>query len=91
MEGERSFFDDELPEIGRNIQQGFFETQKKVNSWITTFKKKIDGEEDESRSVDDWAAWRPREIIMGRLKPRTRGGASPSINGESVRADSVTV
>lgn len=46
-DNERSFFDDELPEIGRNIQQGFLETQKRVNSWITTFKKKIDGEEDE--------------------------------------------
>lgn len=47
-ERERNFFDDDLPEIGKNIQQGFFETQKKVNSWITNFKKKLDGEpEDE--------------------------------------------
>lgn len=44
---ERSFFDDDLPEIGKNIQQGFLETQKRVNSWITQFKKKIDGEEEE--------------------------------------------
>ena len=44
---ERNFFDDDLPEIGRNIQQGFFDTQKKVNSWITNFKKRIDGEESE--------------------------------------------
>lgn len=44
---ERNFFDDELPEIGRNIQQGFFETQKRVNSWITNFKKKIDGEDED--------------------------------------------
>ena len=47
QEQERNFFDDELPEIGRNIQQGFFETQKKVNSWITNFKKKIDGSDEE--------------------------------------------
>ena len=46
-ESERNFFDDDLPEIGRNIQQGFFETQKRVNSWITNFKKKIDGEDEE--------------------------------------------
>lgn len=46
-ERERSFFDDELPEIGRNIQQGFMETQKRVNSWINTFKKKIDGDDDD--------------------------------------------
>lgn len=50
-EHERSFFDDELPEIGRNIQQGFLETQKKVNSWITTFKKKIDGEDDDEEDL----------------------------------------
>ncbi|EME49322.1 hypothetical protein DOTSEDRAFT_68186 [Dothistroma septosporum NZE10] len=46
-ERERSFFDDDLPEIGKNIQQGFLETQKRVNSWITQFKKKIDGEDEE--------------------------------------------
>lgn len=42
---EHSFFDDDLPEIGRNIQRGFAETQKQVNSWITTFKKRIDGDD----------------------------------------------
>jgi len=46
-ENERNFFDDELPEIGRNIQQGFMETQKKVNSWFTNFKKRIDGEDED--------------------------------------------
>jgi hypothetical protein len=61
---ERSFFDDDLPEIGRNIQEGFMETQKRVNSWITNFKKKIDGEDDEedldssgqsgSKQNDNW-------------------------------------
>lgn len=44
---EHSFFDDDLPEIGRNIQRGFAETQKQVNSWITTFKKRIDGEDED--------------------------------------------
>lgn len=44
---DRNFFDDDLPELGKNIQQGFFETQKKVNSWITNFKKKLDGDEDD--------------------------------------------
>lgn len=44
---DHSFFDDDLPEIGRNIQQGFVETQKRVNGWIHTFRKKIDGEDDE--------------------------------------------
>jgi len=44
---DHSFFDDDLPEIGRNIQQGFLETQKKVNSWISNFKKRLDGDADE--------------------------------------------
>ncbi|KAM0697316.1 hypothetical protein Q7P36_003387 [Cladosporium allicinum] len=44
---EHSFFDDDLPEIGRNIQRGFAETQKQVNSWITTFKKRIDGDDED--------------------------------------------
>lgn len=48
---ERNFFDDDLPEIGRNIQQGFFDTQKKFNSWLTNFKKKIDGEDDEDEDL----------------------------------------
>ena len=38
---------DDLPEIRDNIRKGFVETQKTVNSWISAFKKKIDGEEDE--------------------------------------------
>lgn len=42
-----SFFDDDLPEIRRNIEQGFRETQTKVNKWISDFKKKLDGEPDE--------------------------------------------
>ena len=44
---ERSFFDDDLPEIRKNIEQGFKETQKTVNKWITNFTKKLDGEPDE--------------------------------------------
>lgn len=38
---------DDLPEIRDNIKKGFWETQKTVNSWISTFKKRLDGEEDE--------------------------------------------
>ena len=33
-----------------------------------------DGEEDETRSVDDWAAWRARQVMNGELKAQTRGG-----------------
>jgi len=44
---EHSFFDDDLPEIRKNIEQGFQETQKTVTSWIKNFTKKLDGEPDE--------------------------------------------
>jgi hypothetical protein len=44
---ERSFLDDDLPEIRENIKKGFLETQSKVNQWISDFKKKIDGEDDD--------------------------------------------
>ncbi|KAL8822043.1 MAG: hypothetical protein Q9223_000035 [Gallowayella weberi] len=46
-ERERSFIDDDLPVIRDNIRKGFLETQAKVNSWVTTFKKRIDGEDDD--------------------------------------------
>jgi hypothetical protein len=39
--------EDDLPEIKRSIQKGFADTQKTVNKWITDFKKKMDGEEEE--------------------------------------------
>lgn len=32
--------------IRDNIRKGFLETQSKVNSWVQTFKKKLDGEDD---------------------------------------------
>jgi hypothetical protein len=44
---EHSFFDDDLPEIRKNIEQGFKETQKTVTGWISTLTKKLDGEPDE--------------------------------------------
>ncbi|PFH59143.1 hypothetical protein XA68_12763 [Ophiocordyceps unilateralis] len=32
--------------------------------------------EKEERPVDEWAAWRTKQIILGQLKPETRGGVS---------------
>ncbi|KAF2738872.1 hypothetical protein EJ04DRAFT_509063 [Polyplosphaeria fusca] len=46
---EHSFFDDDLPVIRKNIEQGFRDTQKTVSKWISDFTKKIDGEDDEDR------------------------------------------
>lgn len=33
-----------------------------------------DGEQDDKRPVNEWAAWRTKQIIMGELKAQTRGG-----------------
>ncbi|TVY81110.1 CUE domain-containing protein [Lachnellula suecica] len=49
-EEEHSFIDDDLPIIKENLKKGFFETQTKVNGWITNLRKKIDGEEEEQGS-----------------------------------------
>ncbi|EUC33773.1 hypothetical protein COCCADRAFT_95079 [Bipolaris zeicola 26-R-13] len=46
-EREYSFFDDDLPEIRKNIEQGFKETQQTVTKWISNFTKKLDGEMEE--------------------------------------------
>jgi len=38
---------DDLPEIRKNIEQGFKETQQTVTKWISNFTKKLDGEVEE--------------------------------------------
>ncbi|PKS12146.1 hypothetical protein jhhlp_001444 [Lomentospora prolificans] len=47
---EHSFLEDDLPVIRENLRKGFLETQTKVNSWITNFKKRLDDafEEEEA-------------------------------------------
>ena len=37
---------DDLPIIRENIKRGFLETQSKVSSWVTSLRKKIDGDDD---------------------------------------------
>ncbi|KAL7276554.1 ubiquitin-binding protein cue5 [Rhizina undulata] len=44
---EHSFLDDDLPVIKENIKKGFLETQKKVNTWLSDFKKKLDVDTEE--------------------------------------------
>ncbi|GKZ37573.1 hypothetical protein AbraIFM66950_009186 [Aspergillus brasiliensis] len=34
----------------------------------------LPGEEDETRTVDEWSESRSRQIVLGRLKPEARGG-----------------
>ncbi|KAB8216225.1 hypothetical protein BDV33DRAFT_194589 [Aspergillus novoparasiticus] len=35
-----------------------------------------EGQDDETRSVNEWAGWRARQTMLGQLKPQTRGGKS---------------
>ena len=39
---------EELPILKDNIKKGFLETQSTVNKWVTSLKKKIDGEDDDN-------------------------------------------
>lgn len=67
---ESSFFDEDLAEIGKNISQGFQETQKKFNSWINTFRKRIDGEEDDDEDSN--------QLYAGDRPPPGRQNFGPS-------------
>jgi isopenicillin N synthase-like dioxygenase len=40
----------------------------------------VEDEVDETRSVNDWAAWRAFQIMKGELKAQTRGGRPVQIN-----------
>jgi len=48
---EHSFFDDDLPAIKENVRKGFLETQSTVNRWITDFRKKLDGDDEDGDGV----------------------------------------
>jgi hypothetical protein len=39
-----------------------------------------ENEVDETRSVNDWAAWRALQVMKGELKAQTRGGRPVQIN-----------
>ncbi|KAK4957507.1 ubiquitin-binding protein cue5 [Elasticomyces elasticus] len=73
-EQERSFLDDDLPEIGKTIQQGFVETQKRVNGWISTFKKRLDGDEDEDEDLYNSSQPGSRQNTYGGGQDSGRGG-----------------
>lgn len=43
-----------------------------------------EGEEEETRSVDEWAAWSTLQIVNGVLKPQSKGGRSVRVTKEEV-------
>ncbi|KAF2651758.1 hypothetical protein K491DRAFT_696200 [Lophiostoma macrostomum CBS 122681] len=71
---EHSFFDDDLPVIRKNIEQGFKETQTKVTQWITDFRKKLDGEEDHEEAYDRYG----NPVQSSSSQPRQNFGPSQS-------------
>lgn len=79
---EHSFIDDDLPVIRDNLRKGFHETQTKVNSWITNFKKRIDDamEEDEDAQQQNLAyGRRPGEPSSRRSGDYERYDADPQV------------
>lgn len=46
-----AIYSDDLPVIKENIKRTFFETQSKVNKWVSDLKKKIDGDDDDEDVV----------------------------------------
>ena len=76
-EPERNFFDDDLPEIGKNIQQGFLDTQKKVNGWISNLKKRIDGDDEDEDDLYSSSQAGSRQST-GTLQGRQNFGSSQS-------------
>lgn len=73
---EHNFIDDDLPVIRENLRKGFFETQTKVNSWITNIKKKIEENFDESE-----------EGTQRQPEPFRRPGESSRRSGDYERYD----
>ncbi|KAJ5714253.1 uncharacterized protein N7483_011434 [Penicillium malachiteum] len=91
-EKEYSFFDDDLPVIRENLRKGFLETQSKVNSWVTNFKKRLDGDdldEEPNQDREQQAAYgRPRRSgdTSRRSGDRERYDADPQVLGDDFSA-----
>lgn len=60
---DHSFLDDDLPVIKESLKKGFVEAQTKVNSWVNTFKKKLDETFDEGNDGERQAGG---SAFMGR-------------------------
>lgn len=89
-------YTDDLPVIRENIKKGFLETQSKVNSWVATLRKKIDGDDDEDdqgRPVQATSSYdtRPSPQVYGnrrsgdlerRSVDRDRYDADPQVLGD---------
>ncbi|KAI1001367.1 hypothetical protein K3495_g6832 [Podosphaera aphanis] len=83
---ERNFIDDELPIIKDNLKKGLLETQNKVAGWITTLKKKIDGDDENDNMPYGYGSTsRPRRSYEdGRTSDYNRYDADPQVLGDDL-------
>ena len=83
---------DDLPVIRENVRKGFIETSAKVNKWITDFKKRIDGEddEDELETPSDASNYRPNQARtrFDSSQPYRRSADTSRRSGDVQRYDS---
>jgi hypothetical protein len=81
-----SFLDDDLPIIKENLRKGFIETQKTVNSWINTIKKKIEGEDNEDYHAQGYQVGQPQDGGRGHGNRRSgdhnRYDSDPQVLGD---------
>lgn len=63
--------------IKQNIQKGFQETQKTVNKWLTDFKKRLDGDEEDEEPI--------RQGQPSGQQPRQNFGSSQSEQLRGIR------
>lgn len=74
---------DDLPVIRKNIEQGFRETQSKVNKWVGDLMKKIDGEPEE---YDEYG----NPTAPSSVRPRQNFGPSQSDQAYGIRKSAET-
>lgn len=90
-EEDRSFFDDDLPQIKDEIVQGFNETKEKVSNWFGTLRKKMDMDgnrenNNNNRRNSDLDDYEFRGDEYYRTKPqRTRGYQSGPARASAAR------
>lgn len=94
----KAHYTDDLPIIRENIKRGFLETQSKVSSWVTSLRKKIDGDDDDYNDDADRQSrtnqgydFRPSHVQSGnrrsgetgrRSVDRDRYDADPQVLGD---------
>lgn len=92
-EQERSFFDDDLPEIKRSLEEGFNETKEKVNNWVANFRNKMNQDQRQGKGLfsafnnNDDRQYRDRVDQRERRFDRDTDEISDDFHGISLREE----